>query len=188
MNAIYLHLVLHWQYNKLLTNKKSPIFKQQYLAGQLAIVTGASNKLVSIGSAWRKCTVHTYLSFNFRMRINESYQPQVLIYYNSTSHLVEKVLGKIRSLGVQARRCYAGWYRRSQLRKILAAALENFFMDTINIIANNAGLGIVREKTASVPLEDWDYLFHINICGLFCLSRPRYHAWSPEAVLLMYRP
>jgi 3-oxoacyl-[acyl-carrier protein] reductase len=103
------------------------------------------------------------------MRINESYQPQVLIHYNSTSHSVEEVLGKIRSLGVQAAAVQADAGDPNFGKILVAAALENFFTDTINIIVNNAGLGIERENTASVPLEDWDYLFHINIRGPFLL-------------------
>jgi 3-oxoacyl-[acyl-carrier protein] reductase len=103
------------------------------------------------------------------MTINEPNQPQVLIHYNSTSHSVEEVLGKIRSLGVQAAAVQADAGDHNFGKILVAAALENFLTDTINIIVNNAGLGIARENTASVPLEDWDYLFHINIRGPFLL-------------------
>ena len=75
------------------------------------------------------------------MRINESYQPQVLIHYSSTSHSVEEVFGKIRSLGGAAQ-ADAG---DPNFGKILGAeVLENFLTDKINIIVDNAGLGIVH--------------------------------------------
>ena len=82
---------------------------------------------------------------------------------------MEKVLAKIRSLGVQAAAVQADAGDSNFGKIIVAAALENFHTDTINIVINNAGLGIERENTASVPLEDWDYLFHINIRGPFLL-------------------
>ncbi|KAG0647635.1 hypothetical protein D0Z07_6731 [Hyphodiscus hymeniophilus] len=128
--------------------------KEQYLAGQLAIVTGAS-KLVSIGSA-------TALTL-------AEHGANVLIHYNSTSQSVEEVLGKIRSLGVEAAAVQADAGDPSFGKILVAAALEHFPTDKINIIVNNAGLGIAREDTASVPLEDWDYLLHINLRGPFLL-------------------
>ena len=82
---------------------------------------------------------------------------------------MEEVLAKIRSLGVQAAAVQADAGDSNFGKIIVAAALENFHTDTINIVINNAGLGIERENTASVPLEDWDYLFHINIRGPFLL-------------------
>ena len=78
-------------------------------------------------------------------------------------------MAKIRSLGVQAAAVQADAGDSNFGKIIVAAALENFHTDTINIVINNAGLGIERENTASVPLEDWDYLFHINIRGPFLL-------------------
>lgn len=52
---------------------------------------------------------------------------------------------------------------------LVAAARAAFRTETINIIVNNAGMPIIRENTAAVPLEDWDYLFHINVRGPFLL-------------------
>ncbi|KAH8812488.1 hypothetical protein F5884DRAFT_878170 [Xylogone sp. PMI_703] len=128
--------------------------KEQYLAGQLAIVTGAS-KVVSIGSS-------TALTL-------AEHGANVLIHYNSTSHSVEEVLAKIRSLGVKAAAVQADAGDPNFGKILVAAALENFQTDTINIIVNNAGLGTSHENIASVPVEEWDYLFHINTRGPFLL-------------------
>lgn len=82
---------------------------------------------------------------------------------------MEEVLAKIRAFGVRAAAVQADAGDPNFGKILVAAALENFQTDTIDIIVNNAGLGIEREDIASVPIEDWDYLFHINIRGPFLL-------------------
>lgn len=76
---------------------------------------------------------------------------------------------KIRSLGVEAHAIQADAGDPNFGKILVAAALEKFHADTINIVVNNAGLGIERENIAAVPVEDWDFLFHINIRGPFLL-------------------
>lgn len=79
------------------------------------------------------------------------------------------MLSKIRALGVKAAAVQADAGHPDFGKLLVAAALENFHTDTINIVVNNAGLGITRDGITSVPLKDWDYLFHINIRGPFLL-------------------
>jgi len=112
------------------------------------------------------CTVDTCFSSNTEIKLTSL--PTVDL--NSLSchiPLSRRSVGKDQALGVKAAAVQADAGHPNFGKLLVAAALENFHTDTINIVVNNAGLGITRDGITSVPLKDWDYLFHINIRGPF---------------------
>jgi 3-oxoacyl-[acyl-carrier protein] reductase len=52
---------------------------------------------------------------------------------------------------------------------LVQATLKAFDTTTIDIIVNNAGTATMSQGVATVPLEDWDTVFHINVRGPFLL-------------------
>ena len=81
----------------------------------------------------------------------------------------EEVAEEIKALGGQAKVIIADIFNLEEVKQLVSKTLDNF--KTIDILANNAGIGEV------IPAEDlteaeWDVPINVNLKGLFFLSQP----------------
>ena len=76
----------------------------------------------------------------------------------------------IKKLGVQTVAIKADAYSPDFGKTLVEAALKAFNTDTIDIVVNNAGTAAAHpEGITSVPFEDWDKVFHVNVRAPFVL-------------------
>lgn len=128
--------------------------KDQYLAGQVAIVTGAS-KLTGIGAASAIALAE--------------HGANVAVHYSSNATAVQQVVDKIKSFGVQAAAIKADASATDFGSTLVSATLKAFNTSKIDIIINNAGYAAMHENAAAIPVEAWDEAFRINVRGPFLL-------------------
>ncbi|KAK5399394.1 hypothetical protein LTR20_008572 [Exophiala xenobiotica] len=128
---------------------------QQYLKGKIAIVTGAG-KPNGIGAA-------------SAIALAEQ-GADVAIHYNSSAGPAEEVVAKLKGLGVRAVAIKADAGAADFGKVLVDGTLKAFGTQSIDIIVNNAGTAVVNpEGIASVGVEDWDTVFHVNVRGPFML-------------------
>ncbi|KIW55649.1 hypothetical protein PV05_04380 [Exophiala xenobiotica] len=143
------------QVEQTLTPAHTEEMAQQYLKGKVAIVTGAG-KLNGIGAA-------------SAIALAEQ-GADVAIHYNSSAGPAEETVAKLKSLGVRAVAIKADAGAADFGKVLVDGTLKAFNTQSIDIIVNNAGTAVVNaEGIASVGLEDWDSVFHINVRGPFLL-------------------
>ncbi|KAH8810804.1 putative short-chain dehydrogenases/reductase [Xylogone sp. PMI_703] len=130
--------------------------KEQYLAGKLAIVTGAS-KGNGIGAA----TAYSLASHG----------ANIVVHYFKNSDAAAQTVQKLEALGVKAAAIYADQQSPTFGKDIVEASLQAFNTNTIDIIVNNAAAAVAHENLESVPVEDFDWHFHINVRGPFLLMQ-----------------
>jgi 3-oxoacyl-[acyl-carrier protein] reductase len=70
----------------------------------------------------------------------------------------------VRAIAVQADASAADFGKR-----LVDAAIKEFNTNSIDIIVNNAAAALMHGGISSVPAEDWDNMFHVNVRGPFLL-------------------
>ncbi|PGH23878.1 hypothetical protein AJ80_02127 [Polytolypa hystricis UAMH7299] len=130
--------------------------KDQYLAGKIAIVTGAS-KPNGIGAA----TAYTLAEHG----------ASIVIHYGKNGAAAAETVKRIESLGVKVVAISADQTSKTFGQDVVNAALNAFDTKTIDIIVNNAGVINMRENLESTPVDDFDWFFHTNVRGPFLLMQ-----------------
>ncbi|KFY48089.1 hypothetical protein V495_01631 [Pseudogymnoascus sp. VKM F-4514 (FW-929)] len=142
----------------------------QYLAGKLAIVTGAS-KANGIGAA----TAYSLASHG----------ANIVIHYGKNGAAAAETVKRIESLGVKAVAISVDQQSKTFGTDLIEATLEAFNTKIVDIIINNAGAAGFYENLESVPVDDFDWHFQINVRGPFLLMQASlpYLAWGSSAFL-----
>ncbi|KAK2801375.1 hypothetical protein FQN50_007760 [Emmonsiellopsis sp. PD_5] len=149
----------------------------KYLAGKLAIVTGAG-KLNGIGAAIASVLAERGAN--------------IAITYRSNPASAAEVVKKIESLGVKAVAIHADATERSFGKELVAETLRIFNTQTIDILVNNAvsspllnrnwlkqtitqsllkGSIAGHSTLSEIPFEEFDTTFHTNVRGPFLLMQ-----------------
>ncbi|KAF1814691.1 NAD(P)-binding protein [Eremomyces bilateralis CBS 781.70] len=128
--------------------------KDQYLAGKLALVTGAS-KANGIGAAV------AYLL--------AEHGADVAITYNKNATAAEETTSRIRKLGAKAVAIQANQSSESYGEALINLVLKTFDTTTIDIIVNNAGTSIPSAGIEQTPISDFDAHFLTNVRGPWLL-------------------
>ncbi|KAK2772634.1 hypothetical protein FQN52_004900 [Onygenales sp. PD_12] len=126
----------------------------RYLAGKLAIVTGAG-KLNGIGAAIASILAERGAN--------------IAITYRSNPASAAEVVKKIESLGVKAVAIQADATERSFGKELVAETLRIFNTQTIDILVNNAHHRPLN--LSEIPFEEFDTTFHTNVRGPFLLMQ-----------------
>ncbi|KAF7184131.1 hypothetical protein CNMCM7691_004690 [Aspergillus felis] len=128
--------------------------QDKYLAGKVAIVTGAS-KLSGIGAAAAIALAE--------------HGANIAVHYSSNAASAQEVVEKIKSLGVQATAIKADASSPDFGTTLVAGTLKAFNTSNIDILVNNAGTAVMHDSAASVPADVWDDVFRVNVRGPFLL-------------------
>ena len=84
------------------------------------------------------------------------------------SDYLERTARDIRSHGVEALPFAGDMGEESEIKKFVEETVQRF--GRLDILVNNAGFGIFH-KIADFPTDDWDYMFNLNVRGLFIATR-----------------
>lgn len=125
--------------------------KMKKLAGQTAIITGASS---GIGKA---CAIELGLA-----------GANVVVNYAGNSRGADEAVAEIMEAGGQAMAVKADVSQPSQVNEMFATAIKNY--GTVDILVNNAGL----QKDApfvDMSLDDWNYVLGVNLTGQFLCAQ-----------------
>jgi glucose 1-dehydrogenase len=125
--------------------------KRRILAGQKALVTGASSGIgravaIALGGAGA----------------------DVVVNYRSGDEEAREVVGAIKEKGSNAVAIQADVSKEDQVQAMFARMFETF--GTIDILVNNAGL----QKDApfeQMTLQDWNTVINVNLTGQFLCAR-----------------
>jgi len=123
----------------------------QKLAGQVAIITGASS---GIGAGVAKAL--------------SAAGAKVVVNYSSSPEKAEKVLAEIKSAGGTGITCKADVSKEDEVKAMFAATFKAY--GTVDILINNAGLQ-KDAKFHNMTLEEWNHVIAINLTGQFLCSR-----------------
>ena len=124
---------------------------EKKLAGQTAIVTGASS---GIGEG-------------VALALGEA-GANVVVNYNSNPDAANIVVEKIKSFGSKAIAIQANVSKEEAVQAMFGQAIEEF--GTIDILVNNAGLQ-KDAKFHEMTLEQWQTVIDINLTGQFLCAR-----------------
>jgi len=124
--------------------------KDQYLAGKLAIVTGAG-KPNGIGAAAAYALAE--------------HGANIVIHYGKSSVAAAETVKKIETLGVKAVAISVDQESETFGQDLIQATLKAFNTQTIDIIINNAAVGAFYPDIESIPIKDFDWMFRTNVRG-----------------------
>lgn len=124
---------------------------EKKLAGQTAIVTGASS---GIGEG-------------VALALGEA-GANVVVNYNSNAETANTVVEKIRAFGSKAIAIQANVSKEEAVQAMFVQAIAEF--GTIDILVNNAGLQ-KDAKFHEMTLEQWQTVIDINLTGQFLCAR-----------------
>jgi len=130
--------------------------KDQNLRGKLALVTGAS-KLSGIGAA-------TAIALAER-------GADIAIQYHTNAAAAAEVVKRIEAFGVKAVAIPGDLGSETIGQDLVQAVLKAFNAKAIDIVVNNAGTGAFYNDIESVPVKDFDWIFHANVRGPFLLTQ-----------------
>ena len=126
----------------------------QTLKGKTALVTG-SGKITGIGAATAIALAEQGAN--------------VAIHYSTSAGPAQEVLGKLKSLGVQATAIQSDATKANFGTVLVEETLKAFGTDTIDIVVNNAGTAAIHQGIESVPFEAWDDVYHVNVRAPYLL-------------------
>jgi len=81
---------------------------------------------------------------------------------------LDEVASEIRRLGRQAQVFSGDMSREEDIRFCVAHTMDRF--GRLDILINNAGIGRFHH-ISDMPTEEWDRMFHLNVRGLFLMTR-----------------
>ncbi|KAL5344293.1 hypothetical protein ACLOAV_010722 [Pseudogymnoascus australis] len=137
-----------------LDSKVQKMSTDQYLAGKLALVTGAS-KPNGIGAA----TAYSLASHG----------ANIAIHYGKNVAAAAETVEIIEALGVKVIAISADQQSSDFGQALIATTLLAFNTQKIDIIVNNAGTAALYDGLANVPVEDFDRHFQTNVRGPWLL-------------------
>lgn len=91
------------------------------------------------------------------------------MHYSSNAAAAHEVVEKIKSVGVQAIAIQADASAPDFGTTLVAGTLKAFNTNNIDILINNAGIAIMHDSAALVPVDVWDDVFRVNVRGPFLL-------------------
>jgi glucose 1-dehydrogenase len=124
---------------------------QKKLAGQVAIVTGASS---GIGAGVAKALAEAGAA--------------VVVNYSSSPDKAEKVLAEIKAMGGEGFTIRADVSKEEDVLNMFAETFKQY--KTVDILINNAGLQ-KDSKFHEMTLEEWNHVIDINLTGQFLCAR-----------------
>ncbi|KAH8812097.1 putative short-chain dehydrogenases/reductase [Xylogone sp. PMI_703] len=124
--------------------------KDQFLAGKLAIVTGAA-KANGIGAA-----VAYVLA---------EHGANIVVHYGTNASAAKETVARIQNLGVKAVAISADQRSESFGEDLIRESLKAFNISKIDIIVNNAAKINYAESIESIPIGDFDDIFQTNVRG-----------------------
>lgn len=95
--------------------------------------------------------------------------PQIVLHYNTNKESALKNVKTLESLHVKAIAVQGDASNSAFGKDIVSATTAAFPGRKIDIIVNNSGIGLFHADTTSIPVEDFDTLFHANTRGPFLL-------------------
>jgi glucose 1-dehydrogenase len=129
------------------------MFMEKRLAGQVAIVTGASSG-IGAGVSKALSAAGAIVIVNYPVE--------------ATQDAATIVLREIKQAGGEGIICQADVSKEEQVRKMFADVIAQF--GTVDILINNAGLQRDAPFT-EMTLEQWSYVLAVNLTGQFLCAR-----------------
>jgi NAD(P)-dependent dehydrogenase (short-subunit alcohol dehydrogenase family) len=124
------------------------------LSGKVALVTGSFRNLGAV-------TSETLASYGANVIINDLNTPEL-------ARIGEKVLGRIRSNGVQAAVIPADLNNTVELRKMCQDAQDAF--GRVDILVNNAG-PFSMDPFLAMSEETWDLVMNVNLKAIYLTAQ-----------------